>query len=343
MMNDKIRRNGPFRKRWGRVAALVVAAALTVGASACTSASEVNGQAGDGGNGAASTSNKIAFDYPFTSVSLYAPLVQMMTAAAEARGYEVVTTDDAESLDRQVSNLTGLATSDVAAIVSFPLEPASVINIMKQAQGNGIKWVTYAENIEGQDGFIDFAGEKTGRAQVESFVAWADANGITSGTVLLGTNETVNIGRTRTNGMREALAELAPGFTVVEQAAVNVEQGLAAGRAELAKNPDLVAGLGVNDDVAMGLAQAFKEAGRTGSDLVYVGGNDGNPQLLQMIKDPDSVVRGTVAFDVAAVGAALANVPIDLIEGKGDGSYVIEYWALTADSPQLDEILAGLG
>lgn len=330
-----------------RIHARRVLTALAAGAAlaltACTSAADVNTNAAGSDAVAAPTSKKIAFDYPFTSLALYSSLVDMMTERAEELGYTVVTTDDQASLDKQITNLNGLATSDVAAVVSFPMEPAAVTNIMTQMQGKGIKWVTYGTHIDGEDGSIDFAGEATARAQVEAFVAWAAENDVQSGTVLLTVFENDDLGRSRSVGMREAMAELAPQFTVVEQSAANSEDGLAAGRAELAKNPDLVGALGLNDDATLGLAQASKEFGKVPSDVFYLGGNDGSPQVLEMMQRGDSVIRSTIALDTAATGRALAEMPIELIEGTGPGTFVAKFELVTAGSPELEKLLGAAG
>lgn len=321
-----------------RIFAVALAAAAMLFVSACTSAAEVN----TGGDTVAEarTSKKIAFDYPFTSLGVYAVLVDLMETNAKAAGYTVVTTDNPDAaLDRQISNLNSLVNSDVAAIVTFPIEPAAVTTIMQQAQSKGIKWINYGTHIEGEDGYIDFAGEATGRAQVEGFVEWAASNGVESGNVLVTVDDTSDLGRTRTTGMLEGMAELAPGFTVVQQPAVSTDQGLAAARAELAKDPNLIGALGLNDDAAIGLAQGFKEAGKTPSDLVFVAGNDGAPQVLQSLQAQDTVMRATVVLPMDKTGKALAEMPIQLIEGTGDGGYTAEFVLVTAGSPELAKFL----
>lgn len=316
-----------------------LAAAAVLVVSACTSSADVSSSAGAGST-EGRTSQKIAFDYPFTSLGVYAILVDMMNENAAEIGWSVVTTDNPNAaIDRQITNLTGLANSDVAAIITFPMEPAAVKTIMQQAQANGIKWLNYGAHIEGEDGYIDFAGEATARAQVEGFVKWAEEQGIDEGTVLLTVDDTSDLGRTRTVGLREGMAELASNFTIVEQSSVSTEQGLAAGRAELAKNPHLVAALGLNDDTTVGLAQAFKEAGFTAADRVYVGGNDGSPQVLQALRAQDSVLRSTVVLDMAKTGQALIDMPVQLVEGTGDGRYVADFELVWAGSPEIDRYL----
>mgnify|MGYP001041858021 CR=1 FL=1 len=321
-----------------RIVAVALAAAVMLVVSACTSAAEVN--TGGEGTVEARTSNKIAFDYPFTSLGIYGVLVDLMTQNAEAAGYTVMTTDNPNAaVDRQISNLNSLVNSDVAAIVTFPIEPDAVQTIMQQAQAKGIKWINYGAHLEGEDGYIDFAGEATAMAQVEGFVDWAEEQGIDSGTVLVTVDDTSDLGRTRTTGMLEGMAELAPGFTVVQQPAVSTEQGLAAARAELSKDPGLLAALGLNDDVAIGLAQAFKEAGKSPSDPVFVAGNDGAPQVLQSLRAQDTVMRATIVLDINATGRALAEMPIQLIEGTGDGGFVADFVLVTAGSPEIANYL----
>lgn len=321
-----------------RLLAVALATAAMLLVSACTSAADVN----SGGDTVAEarTSKKIAFDYPFTSLGIYSVILGLMEDNAEEAGYTVVTTDNPEAaLDRQISNLTSLINSDVAAIVTFPIEPDSVVTLMEQAQSKGIKWINYGTHIDGEDGFIDFAGEATGRAQVEGFVKWAEENGVDSGSVLVTTNDTSDLGRTRTTGMLEAMAELAPKFTVVQQPAVSTDEGLAAARAELAKNPALVGALGLNDDVSLGLAQGFKEAGKSASDLVFVAGNDGAPQVLEALKANDTVLRATIVLDINETGKALAEMPIQLLEKTGDGGYVANFELVFAGSPELEKYL----
>ncbi len=295
----------------------------------------------DGGDTAAGGTGggTIVFDYPFTSLPIYTLVLEAAQERASERGYELTTTDDQGSQDLQVANLTTAINSGADAIVSFPIEPSTMPGLVESAHEAGLQWVSYGTEVDGADGVIDLNGYGTGEAIAQAYADWAEANLEDSGTVLVLGNSTVDLGRTRTEGMLNGLGEHAPDATVVEAEALGTEEGISVTRAELARNPEIDAVIAVNDDTAVGAASALEEIGASPED-VFVGGNDGGPVALQQIKDGTGFIKATVAIDVNEVGAAVVDVPADLVEGKDTDGFLSEPLIVTQDSEQLDDLLA---
>lgn len=319
----------------GRRSVWSVAVLLTgsVVLAACSS----NG--GGGGGGDSAGGGTIVFDFPFTSLPVYTLVLEAAQERAAERGYELTTTDDQASQDLQVANLTTAINSGVDAIVSFPIEPSTMPSLVESAHEAAIQWVSYGTEVEGADAVLDLNGFESGEAIAQAYADWAETNLDEAGTVLVLGNSTVDLGRTRTEGMLDGLAEYAPDATVVEAEALGTEEGISATRAELARNPEIDAVIAVNDDTAIGAATALEEVGASPEEM-FVGGNDGSPVVLQQIKDGSGFIKATVAIDVSELGAAIVDVPADLIEnGESDG-FISEPIIITQDSEQLDEFLA---
>jgi ABC-type sugar transport system substrate-binding protein len=289
---------------------------------------------GQGGGG-----RTIVFDFPFTSLPVYSVVLKAAQQRAAERGYKLTTTEDQSTQDLQIANLTTAINSGPAAIVAFPIEPSTLSSLVKSAQEAKIRWVSYASDVKGADGFINISGVESGKADAQAYADWAKANHDEAGTVLVLGNSTIDLGRTRTKGMLDGLKEFAPHATVVQAEALGTDQGISVTRAELARNPKINAVLALEDDTAVGAATALKEAGAS-PEKTFVGGQNGTPTVLQQIKDGNGFIKATVAVDLQKLGAAVVDVPADLIEkGKSNG-FKSPAIIVTKDSKQLDDLIA---
>ncbi len=325
-----------FTRRTGkRLAAGTVAIAAALSLAACTGP-DAAPPANDG-NGEINRS--IVFDYPYTMLPVYPVVLSAAQEEADAAGYELLTTEDEGSLDKQVANLNTLITRGVGAVVSFPIETSALDSVRQQAQGAGAKWITYGGNMEGEDGSLDLANTASGELAAQALGDWLDAQGITSGTVLVLGNDTVELGRQRTDGMRAGLKKYAPGLKVVEELALGSDEGAAVTQAKLVADPTIDYVIAVNDDTAVGAAIAFQEAGKDVAST-FIAGNDGAPNVLKDIKDGNGYVKATIALNLSDIGRALVKVSIAAIEGTGETTYVTNPVLATKDSPELDELIA---
>ncbi|MEF2977228.1 sugar ABC transporter substrate-binding protein [Subtercola sp. YIM 133946] len=281
----------------------------------------------------------IVFDYPYTTLPVYPVILAAAKAKAESLGYEVLTTDDGGSLDNQVANLTTMVNKGVGAIVTFPIESSALTSVQQSAQAAGTKWITYGANMDGEDGSIDLANQASGSQIAQALGAYLSAKNITTGTVLVLGNDTVELGRQRTSGMISGLKQYAPGLTVVQDLALGSDEGASVTQAKLVSDPSIDYVLAVNDDTALGAAIAFQEAGKS-LDTSFIGGNDGTPTVLGDLKTNNSFIKATIALDLTAIGQAVATTSAAAIEGSTATTYAAKPVTATPDSTNLDALIA---
>lgn len=319
-----------------RLAGGAIALAAAVSLVACTGPDAADsGQAAESGE----INRSIVFDYPYTMLPVYPIVLAAAQEEAASQGYELLTTEDEGSLDKQVANLGTMITRGVGAIVSFPIETSALDSVREQAQAAGTKWITYGGNMDGEDGSLDLANTRSGELTAQALGEWLDANGIDSGTVLVLGNDTVELGRQRTQGMLDGLEKYAPNLTVVEELALGSDEGASVTQAKLVADPSIDFVLAVNDDTAVGAAIAFQEAGKDVA-TTFISGNDGAPNVLKDIRDGNGYVKATVALNLSEIGRALVQVSIAAIEGDGETVYVATPVLATKDAPELDELIA---
>lgn len=329
--------------RFRRSLTIAAGAAVAVLALAgCTTGSEPTAEPADAG-AASGTVDKILFDYPFTALPVYSALVSSVSAYAEEQGVEVVFTNDNMDLATQVSQLTSYLSSDVDAVVSFPMDNASLESIAKQYMDSGKYWVTYGGDMENQTTSLQFSFTESGRTLGENAAEWADEVLGGTGKVLLLGDETIQLGQERTAGIVEALEELAPGLEIITQQAITPEEGLSVTTSVLSQHPDVSIVLAAAGDAAAGAYQALISSGRAADDpKTYVGGLDGNLTLFQEMK-AGNIVRGVVTINSMELAEAIVDVPRGLASGTPESVYNIPVYLVTPESIDIDEYITAFG
>ncbi|MGO4146299.1 sugar ABC transporter substrate-binding protein [Paenarthrobacter sp. YAF11_1] len=289
--------------------------------------------------------DKVLFDYPFTSLPVYAALTPQIQQKAKERGITVELTNDNSDLATQVSNLTTKVNSDVDAVVSFPMDPASLENIAAQYTAAGKIWVTYAGDMKAQTTSLKFSFHESGRLLGESAGQWASRTTGGRGKVLVIEDQLTQIGRERTDGILEGLKTAAPNMEIVAaQQGVTPEQGLSVTSAVLSSNPDLTMVLAATGDGAQGAYQALLSAGRSDSDArTYVGGLDGNlPLMKAMSQSKDSIARGLVTVKPEEIAPAIVEIVVEASEGR-TAPMDLPVYLVTAETPDLSSFISSFG
>jgi ribose transport system substrate-binding protein len=287
-----------------------------------------------------STSKELYFDYPLTSLSVYGDLQRFAESAAEERGYTVSYTADDDDLQKQNTNVQALVTQQVPAIVSYPLEPTSMEALASEARANCTVWVSYAAPLENQDASILFSGLESGKALGEAALAWA-AEQTEPVKVLILQNRDLAVGAERDDGLNSVFPGDADNIEIVAtQKAGDRAAGEQITREVLQANPDLNMVLSYNDDAGLGAQQAFINAGADPADpAIFIGGQDGSKEGLTAVAE-GGLYKVSVAVRIKDIGEAVANVPIDILEGTENTGVNVPPVALSVDSPELAEYLS---
>lgn len=286
--------------------------------SACTGPSK-DDTSGTKIAGSAAGLKKIAFDYPFTFLPVYAGVTKFAKARAKELGLSLTETSDAGKPDAQASNLDSLIAQKVPAIVSFPMVFEALETQAAKAIDAGIIWVTYGGTLKHQSASIEFSFEKGGQLLGADAAAWANSTLGGKGKIAFLVDNTIQLGIERSKGMIEAFTAAAPNVQVVaKEQAIDPDTGLSKTKAILAQHPDVNIVLGVTDAAAYGGYKALTAAGRSQTDAhTYVGGQDGDLGSLQLI-DQGTIYRASAALQLRDLGKAVIDVPRAVAAGKSD-------------------------
>lgn len=323
--------------------ASVVIAGLALSACSTTAADD----AGSGPTAAPSDRGpvtKILFDYPFTALPVYGAIVNIVEQRAAEKGVEVTFTNDEMDLQKQVSQLTSNLTSDVDAVVSFPVDPASLESVAQQYRDGGKYWVTYGGDMTNQDATLQFSFYQSGYDLGKDAAEWALKNVGPDAKVIVLSETERQIGQERTQGLLDGLKEAGPDLQIVgQQQAVTPDDGLSVTTTLLAQNPDVNVVVSAVGDAAQGAYQALVASGRAENDAkTYVGGLDPNLFLLQKMKD-GNFFRAATYFSLKDLVDNVIDIPIALGEGKTDASVDLPVTVVTVDDPNLSSYITELG
>lgn len=327
-------------KRTHFLVSTLTAAAAIVAFTGCSALDTGTASPGAGDDCERSTTKELYFDYPLTSLSVYGDLQRFAESAAEERGYSVKYTADDDDLEKQNTNVQALVTQKVPAIVSYPLEPASMEGLATEARSNCTVWVSYAAPLDNQDASILFSGTESGKALGTAALDWA-ANQDKPVKVLILQNRDLSVGAERDDGLNSVFPGNAENIDIVAtQKAGDRSAGEQVTREVLQANPDLNMVLSYNDDAGLGAQQAFINAGIDPKDPnIFIGGQDGSKEGLAAVAE-GGLYKVSVAVRIKEIGEAVANVPIDILEGKENEGVNVPPVALNVDSPELPEYIS---
>lgn len=333
----------PSRHQTGRkMLAAMAMASLALAATACGSDS---GDASGGAGGSGGDKKTIGITIPNISLQ---PALQLEVKAAQevakAKGYELRIFDPGNDMNKQVDTLRTWIQQDVDAIVNGASQPSVFEGVAKQAMDKGIKWVSYAQELENQDAMIGLQQEPSGKILGELAADWINETLDGKAKVAVLSFRSGQWSRAREKGIVSGLKAKAPGAEIVAtQDALSQSEGLKATSTILRAHPDLNVLLAIVDPAAEGAYKAFQNAGhKPGDPKVFIGGIDGSLQALKLLKQGDTMYRGTAALNLEELGRALVEVPDGLLNGEG-GDEVVPLEPLTPGDPKIDEYLAVWG
>lgn len=325
-----------MKKRSLSMAALAAAAMLALTACSTTDPAATEGTAAE----TEATVDSVLFDFPFTSTPVYAAIAHYAQERADETGVRLEMTNANGDLAEQVSQLTAYLNRDVDAVVSFPVDAASLETLAEEFTGSGRYWVSYANSVAAQDAKIDLNAYEAGYALGEHAGNWINETQGGKAQVLVIDENTMEFSRQRSEGLVAGLTETAPEATIVsQQPGYLPEHGLSITTAVLAQHPDLNVVLAVAGDAAAGAYQAMTTGGRDSKDPnTYVGGVDGNAFGFERIAE-GTFFKSLASVSAKVIGYAVIDVPLKLAAGEKDPSVVIPVNLVTADSPDLQDLI----
>ncbi|MGO4246210.1 substrate-binding domain-containing protein [Paenarthrobacter sp. RAF54_2] len=287
------------------IAAVTVAASLSL--AACS------GAAGSGSSGGGDSKQKtIGLAVANQQADFFNQIRQAVEAEAKAENVKVVVADAKGDSNTQVSQIQDFITQQVDAIIYIPAGATAATVPVKAAKSANIPIVTVDRNPEGAPGNTFIATDSVKAAKALGEWVGKTVNGTGKLGVIQG-----QIGTTpeqaRDEGFKSAMTEF-PGITEVARQASKQwaqDEGFQIATDMIQANPGINIFFGRADALALGAAQAAKNAGL---ENVTVVGFDGDVAGLKAVQD--GTLAATICQPTQKMGKLAVESAVKLINGE---------------------------
>lgn len=325
-------------KKFGKFAVAAAAAAALL-LSGCTTVSESGPVGADSGSAEGNTSVGITFSD--LSNPVWAELVQEAQTYGSEEGLTVNYVDARNDAAAQVTQIENFIQQGVGTIIICAVDANALVDVTKKAQDAGIKVVGYTQVLENYDAQYLVDAYNTGYANGEAAANWINENFDSDETVEWALMDLPRFPEIidRANGIKEAIAELAPNAKLVGTApALTAEEGVANAENFLQANPNLKVIATIGGGGAVGGNEGVKSAGVTDYDSFGLFGIDATENEIQNIINGDPQKSSISLGGGKAHGRALIDIALDLLAGEDvekdqympveviDGSNAQEYY-----------------
>jgi ribose transport system substrate-binding protein len=256
-------------------------------------------------------------------------LEDTIRAEVEAKGDKLISTDPANDVSLQITQIEDMITQGIDAIFLNPAEAEGILPALDMLKEAGIPIINFDTEVADLSYVNAYVGSDNYNA---GYVCGLDlvAKRPEGGPIIVLDSPTMNSVTDRVNGFIKAIE--GKGFDIVAQqdAKGNLEVSLGLAEDLLQANGDVVAIFGGNDPTALGALAAANAAGIT-ECLIY--GVDGSPDIKAEIASADSLIEGSGAQSPINIGKISVEVMYKFYAGeKLDDRYPVETFLITADN-----------
>ncbi len=289
-----------------KILAVVMAAAMVFGMTACGGTSKDAGSAAAGGDAAGSGAIGLAVstqNNPF-----FVTLVEGAQKAADAAGVKLVVTDAGDDAAKQTNDVDDLISKKVSVLIVNPVDSDAIAPAVEDAIAAGIKVIAVDRAVNGVDVDCQIASDNVKGAEMateylKSVIGdgakVAELQGTTgaSATIDRGTGfHNIADGSLDVVASQTASFDRAEGLTVME----NIIQS----------NGDLQGVFAHNDEMALGAIEAIEASGK---DIKIVG-FDATDDGVAAVKS--GKMAATVAQQPDKMGSTAVETAIKLMNGE---------------------------
>ena len=301
------------------------------------------------GDSEESSKGTVAFSYGNETAGIYPIVAGPARIQAESRGYEFVEGAANGDCEQQVQDVENFIVQQVDAIVVLPLcgiEPLQPT--VDKAKDAGIVVVGYSTEIPNGDAAVVYQNVAGAEKVANEALRWleedftGDRNDFSW--VLFTFDQCGSACTQRTDPIREIIVN-ATGVAPLEAEVVAEDAGLESTETFFQSNPNIAMVIGINDAGALGAYQAVLAQMRAGRDAseFFVAGMDGQNEALELLAaggGEGGIYRASGALILDDLGRAVANLPIDIVEGNTTENLELPYELVTPnDAARAQEIL----
>ena len=247
----------------------------------------------------------------------------------EAKGDKLITTDPANDVTLQITQIEDMITQGIDAIFLNPAEAEGILPALDMLKEAGIPIINFDTEVADLSYCASYIGSDNYNA---GFVCGEDlVKKIPGGgPIIILDSPTMNSINDREKGFRDAIE--GKGFDVVaeQDAKGNLEVSMGLAEDLLQAHSNVVAIFGGNDPTALGALAAANAAGLT-DVLIY--GVDGSPDIKAELARGDSLIEGSGAQSPINIAKISVDVMYKYLEGqKVDDRYPVETFLITNEN-----------
>jgi ABC-type sugar transport system substrate-binding protein len=240
-----------------------------------------------------------------------------MRDAAQRGGVNLLEANSAGKPDKEIQLVNTYIAQKVDAIIISPLSARASVSALERARASGIRVITYNTTIDSPvpTAFIESdqtdLGASTGRA-ARTYIE-QHLGGKARIALLAFLSQAPEVSTQRTNGFKNEVS-LLPGVRVVaEQDAWLAEQALKKVGDILTAHPDVNVIWAANEGGTVGAVMAVKNAGKTGSVVVF--GTDTGEQLADFLLADDGILQAITGQQPFEIGSLAVQTSLKALKG----------------------------
>lgn len=289
-----------------KILAVVMAAAMVFGMTACGGASNDAGSAAAGGDAAGSGAIGLAVstqNNPF-----FVTLVEGAQKAADAAGVKLVVTDAGDDAAKQTNDVDDLISKKVSVLIVNPVDSDAIAPAVEDAIAAGIKVIAVDRAVNGVDVDCQIASDNVKGAEMATEYLKSVIGDGAKVAELQGTT-----GASATIDRGQGFHNIADGSLDVvasQTASFDRAEGLTVMENIIQSNGDLQGVFAHNDEMALGAIEAIEASGK---DIKIVG-FDATDDGVAAVKD--GKMAATVAQQPDKMGSTAVETAIKLMNGE---------------------------
>ena len=237
---------------------------------------------------------------------------------------------------KQYEQFENYIAKGVNAIISCPVDQASLQDVVELAHEKGIVVIGQAQAIDNADGnsvVDDYEyGVNLGNAACQWIEKYYPDEEVEACLLTLDHQDQVKL---RGDGMEETINALPNAKVVFRQKEESSEEGMSVIETALTANPNIKVIACVNDQMAIGAWQAVEAAG-IADERFYIGGGDYTSAIVPYLEDPDCAVRCSIGIGPVESGIDCASMAYDILTGAGEGKTLYFSFAPTWQEGVMD-------
>lgn len=303
----------PDSLEWARMKRLFAIGIAAVALAVCGCS-----PSGSGSGGAASTAPggkklKIGVSIPAADHGWTAGVVWWAKKAMELYPDVEWSFATADSPTKQISDIESMLVKGLDGMVILATESAPITPVAKQVKERGVLLVSvdrgFLEPVA--DLFIEGDNKAFGRKSAQFIVEKLGGRGKI--VVLEGIPSTVNTDRV---SAAMEVFKTTPGIEILDNQSGmwNREKALNVMQTMLVKHKQIDAVWASDDDMALGVEQAMKEAGRT--DIKFILGGAGMKDIVKRVMDKDPMFPANVTYPPSMIATGIHQAVSMLRDGK---------------------------